>query len=538
MKIKNIIIKFLDLIRYVFGVIIIIGSITDLPSFYGFFGILFGISLFPVIYWKFKTIEKNRDNKKIIKFCKIIQIILPIILFFTWGILLPSEKLKNIVIDNQNNVIGVNQKYEVDFKTNLLKTDKKNFKYQTSNEDIATIDENGVITGKDEGDIILTIIGDNDIEAKANYTIKYINLENIEIIGDTKLAVGTNGILKIKLNPENTSDKNIKWTSSNPKIISIDDNGNIIANAKGTAMITATSEKEITASVKVESYVEVNLLEIKPTSMTIEKGKTGVLTLTILPDTADQNGITWFSSDTNIATVENGVVTGKKSGDVTITAKSVNGKTVNASITINEIYAESINLDKNEISLLVGENANLSATILPSNTTDKGIEWSSSDYKIVDIENGKVTARSHGIATINAYSSNKKRTTAIITVTEKAPIKINNFMYTKDYACGVEWTFSITNNSSKTINYITMKWHNFNAVDDFVYDQIDGKNYTTLKYTGPLKPDANSGSKRNITKFYNCDYDGSTFSEFIIEYNDGTTITISSDDMGNYDDLI
>ena len=82
-----------------------------------------------------------------------------------------------------------------------------------------------------------------------------------------------------------------------------------------------------------------------------------------------------------------------------------------------------------------------------------------------------------------------------------------------------------------------MKWYNFNGVGDYVYDQIDGKNYTTLRYTGPLKPWTNSGLRRNTTKFYSCNYKYSTFSEIKIDYTDGTSTTIKNSEFNLYTEL-
>ena len=107
-----------------------------------------------------------------------------------------------------------------------------------------------------------------------------------------------------------------------------------------------------------------------------------------------------------------------------------------------------------------------------------------------------------------------------------------------DYVGGVEWTFSITNNTEKVINYIKIKWDCFNAVGDPIYDEISWKNYVGLTYTGPLKPHKNSGTKRNMTKFYNSSYASATLSYIEIIYEDGTTKVIEGVDLASYENLI
>ena len=187
--------------------------------------------------------------------------------------------------------------------------------------------------------------------------------------------------------------------------------------------------------------------------------------------------------------------------------------------------------------MLKGETANITATIYPSNVSDKKIKWTSSNYDVASVQDGAIIANGIGEATIKATTNNGVAASIVVTVKEKAPIKINNFRYNIDTACGVEWNFSITNNSNKDINYITMEWYNFNGVGDFVYDEISWENKTALRYTGPLKAGSNTGGIRNTTKFYNCSYKSSAFSNFEIEYSDYTTQTISSKDMKYYDNL-
>ena len=71
--------------------------------------------------------------------------------------------------------------------------------------------------------------------------------------------------------------------------------------------------------------MRVNSMEITNKSTKVEKGKTVSLKLNIEPSNTDLNGIEWSSSDTSVATVKNGVVSGISEGSVTIVATSVNG---------------------------------------------------------------------------------------------------------------------------------------------------------------------------------------------------------------------
>lgn len=523
-----------NITRYIMGTIILLGSITDFIELkiYGLIGILFSLSILPIVYDKIFAIKLIEDcNLK-----KTIKLIIPITLGLLWVICLPGEQLETITINDEGHIIAITENYEIDFTTNLNKTNKEDFKYTSSNTEIATID-NGIIHGKKEGNVIITIKGNNSIEAKAEYKIKYIDIDELKINGNTKLLVGKSGKLIIETKPKIVSDKILKWESSNDEVIIVDEKGNITANNNGTATIKVTTEKGKTASICIGSYIGVTSMTISETLVRVEKGKNITLNLNMTPNNTDINGISWSSDDNRIAKVENGIITGIKEGKTAITATSINGIKATAIIEVYEIKPESVSLNKSSLSLNIGQTAKILANVNPPNASDKSISWSSSDSNIANVENGVITAKKIGTATIKAKTSNGKTATIEVTVTKTAPIKINSFKYRKDYVCGIEWIFSITNNSGKKINYITLKWYNFNAVGDFVYDEISGKNYTQLIYTGPLRAGSNTGSIRNNRKFYNCSYNSSYISDVKIDYEDGTTETISSFNIKYYNKL-
>ena len=71
------------------------------------------------------------------------------------------------------------------------------------------------------------------------------------------------------------------------------------------------------------------------------------------------------------------------------------------------IEVESLSIDKTSIQLKVGETVTLSATVNPSNASDKTVTWYSSDASIATVEEGKITALKLGTATITAKAGDK-----------------------------------------------------------------------------------------------------------------------------------
>lgn len=135
-------------------------------------------------------------------------------------------------------------------------------------------------------------------------------------------------------------------------------------------------------------------------------GDTATLVATVAPDGATDKSVTWESSDPNVATVENGVVTPIAEGTATITVTTVDGnKTATCTVTVSagEVPAEAITLNKPETTLAVGKTETLTATLTPSNATSE-VLWVSSDTEVATVDaNGKVKAVAKGSATITAF---------------------------------------------------------------------------------------------------------------------------------------
>ena len=252
----------------------------------------------------------------------------------------------------------------------------------------------------------------------------------------TTLKVGTTEKLLSSITPSNAPNKNITWKSSNTSIATVS-NGIVTAKAKGTATITATTSNGKTASCTVtvindnsnnnnNTNIEITNISLNKNTTTIKIGNTETLHVTINPSNATNKNITWNTSDFNIVNVSNGIITAKSTGTATITATTSNGKTASCIVTVitdnnnTNIEVTDITLNKNKISLKIGNTETLQATINPSNATNKNIIWNTSDSNIVTVSNGIITAKAKGTAIITATTSNGKTASCTITVSEKS----------------------------------------------------------------------------------------------------------------------
>ena len=169
--------------------------------------------------------------------------------------------------------------------------------------------------------------------------------------------------------------------------------------------------------------IAVTAVSLNKTSLTLEVGKSYTLVVTVSPSNATDKSITWSSTNSSVASVSGGKVTAKSEGTTKITAEAHNGKTATCTVTVNEPVPEvvevtSVSLNKTSLTLEIGESETLTATVLPSNATDKSVTWTSSAQSVATVANGTVTAVGSGTATITATTSNGKTATCTVTVSD------------------------------------------------------------------------------------------------------------------------
>lgn len=136
----------------------------------------------------------------------------------------------------------------------------------------------------------------------------------------------------------------------------------------------------------------------------IDAGDTATLEASVYPSNAEDKTISWESSDSSVLVVSStGKLTAVGVGTATITAKTSRGTSKRFTITVNEVVAESISLAENDTEILLGDTETLECEFTPDNTTDKTVEWTSSDESIISVSSdGEITANELGSVTITA----------------------------------------------------------------------------------------------------------------------------------------
>lgn len=317
----------------------------------------------------------------------------------------------------------------------------------SSNPSVATIDRSGVITAISAGTAVITIDIDSSSFKYLHTIYVTVTSATIEVTGITvnqssyEFTKGSTAAISYSVQPADATDKNVTWTSSNTSVATCSD-GVIQAVGAGTATITGRTSNGVTTTVYVTVTALPEAIRISSSTMGLKKGESSSLTYTISPAGVTDN-VTWSSSDTSVATVDNyGKVTAKKSGTAVITVSTSNGYTDSCTVVVTS-EIESIQFTESKITLDIGKEKQLELIITPADVPNADVTLTVSDPTVVSIDaNGKIRALKAGTATITARTANNKTATCTVTVNKAVPEKITVSPASKSVNVGE--TFSIT----------------------------------------------------------------------------------------------
>lgn len=262
-----------------------------------------------------------------------------------------------------------------------------------------------------------------------------MSVKGIDVIGESnEFYVGEEMQLNAVFTPSDAFDKRVVWSSENPEIASVDNNGLVKGIKAGeTNIIAASLENDsIKGFYHLQVLQHVEGLTLSISEATIWNGDTIRITPIISPEDASNKNAEWKSNDQSVAIVEDGVVKGKSAGFATITCTTEDGQfSAKCNIVVKQ-QAEIVRLSHHTLTLNVGESEQISADIYPANTTDKTLVWESSDNNVALVENGLVTALKTGEVWIKATSINNNAAVDSCRLTVLQPvtgIKLNYNSY-------------------------------------------------------------------------------------------------------------
>ena len=286
-----------------------------------------------------------------------------------------------------------------------------------------------------QADANVTVSGNGDIKKQTgsgqiSVSVAGVSLDKTEIV----LVEGSSEKLTATVEPTNATNKNVTWSSDHEAIATVDQNGTVTARNGGQAIITVTTADgsktaTCTVNVRVHIGVPVQSVGLNKTELALEVGKTGTLEAKVEPSDATNKNVTWSSSNPEVATVDNGVVTAVSAGEAIITVTTEDGaKTATCKVTVNApqtVPVTGVTLDKAELTLEKGSTGTLKATVAPQNATNNTVTWSSNNPEVATVDStGKVVAQKPGNATITVTTVDGNKTATCEVTVKETPVAV------------------------------------------------------------------------------------------------------------------
>ncbi len=286
----------------------------------------------------------------------------------------------------------------------------------SGNQSVVTVDSTGKLTAVSGGTTMVsvtTIDGGHTATCTVTVTVPVTGLSlNAETL---KLNHNQTFAMVATIYPEQATDKQVNWSSSDQTVATVSSTGVVRMVAHGgTALITATTrDGNFTAQCSVIFWVPVTGIVVMPSSATMATGESITLGHLVSPPDASNPAVLWRSGNTNIATVNSsGRVTGVSPGQTSVMVISTDSFKTATCMVLVKVPVSGVILSPSTLTLVQAQTPTgiITATIIPSEATETEVLWSSNNIAVATV----TPSGNPGKATVEAGPSTG---TAMITVT-------------------------------------------------------------------------------------------------------------------------
>lgn len=349
------------------------------------------------------------------------------------------EHTKGIQLSQRELEVYTDETIQVIAQTLPLGKSDGRITWESEDETLASISNNGTLTAIKPGTVYITaksVDGSYSKDCRVTIKNKDILIQSIRINPSTKsLMIGESFQLEVEILPTNATDGLISWTSTNSDVVSVTAEGLITALSEGSAQIIATttdgSNLSAICEISVEKqFIEITQIQISPSSERIPVGQSVKLNAIVTPDDATSPNVLWSSTNTSVATVsQDGYVEAVAEGEAIIIASTQDGSNLSATckisvyneiILISEIVLNPTNIEGDE-----NESATINAVIIPENATNKQLRWHSSNENVAVVNEGvvKLVKKGTAIITAEALDGSNVKSECTVVVSESAGIE-------------------------------------------------------------------------------------------------------------------
>lgn len=315
------------------------------------------------------------------------------------------QRKKDFSLSRDEITLALRSTYQAEIIANTKVQENTDYEWSSSDTDIATVDQNGVIAANNKGSATITV------KSKKSNKKKTLAVTTIDIIINSirfekqniTVTEGDELTLSPIINDDKTIIMNLEWTSWNDNVVTVDQNGHIVAVNPGETSISVTDPAsnigtEVTVSVKSKKSnkktntnvntnkeenktISVSKVSLDRANVNMTMGETITVKATVSPSNATNKKISWVSSNPTVATVKNGEITAIAEGNATITVTTHDGnKKASMNVVVSKpapttIPVQGISLTTTSITMKVDDTKKIEVSITPNNANNKHVSW-------------------------------------------------------------------------------------------------------------------------------------------------------------------
>ena len=378
-------------------------------------------------------------------------------------------------------------------------------KWISSNEKVATVDENGTVTGLARGNARISAVAEDGSNIRANINIQVIqNPETVQLDkAEVTVDVGRTGTLKATVLPKTANDKGVVWTSSDESIATVNASGRITGVKLGECEITCTSRANGEALAKATVHVQQPVKKVTfGEAPTVYVNETGKLTWNTEPADATNPALTFRSANEKVLTVsEDGTVTGVKAGEATVTAMTTDGSNRQARIKVRVYqHVTGVHMKRKTAYIDLGATSSAGAILEPANATNHNMTWETADASVAKAEPVAKQKNRVNITGVMAGETTVTGTTEDGGFKASILVKVGDWekalKITEAKVQGADALVTLKNTSELTITSVTVEVSVFdNEGKPVPCNKKDNSNTFQLVYKKTLGPGASTKEK-------------------------------------------
>lgn len=242
-----------------------------------------------------------------------------------------------------------------------------------------------------------------------------------------ELEVGQSMLTRYSSSTNAMKKAGVTYETDDESIATVNSKGYVRGVAPGECTLTITSKHNtsVSATITVRVVVPMKKVTAEIPVSTIGVGSSVQIAYGFVPENATNKSIRFVSNKPHLAEVSStGLITGVRKGDAVITVSDASGK-IKTTLKVKVVQMpDSVAIKQQDVSLPIGKKTKLTASVMPTTATERGVVWSSSDEAIAKVDrNGNVTAVSAGVATITAACKADESITASLPVQCVLPVE-------------------------------------------------------------------------------------------------------------------